>query len=205
MAERQKLKRKRVGIYAGTFNPVHAGHVAFALQATAACGLDVVYFVPERQPRDKTGVEHFGHRVAMLDRALKPHPSFFSLDLPDVNFSVQRTLPRLQKLFPGSELVFLFGSDVVSGIQKWAYSERFLNNYELVIGVREGATSKQSTMDTISEWVIQPKAVTLIDSYAPGVSSGEIREALKNKSAAKGLLSSVARYSDHNWLYVSLS
>src|SRR4051812_40769392 len=86
-----RLKSKRIGIYAGTFNPVHTGHVAFALQAVKEANLDEVYFVPERQPRGKAGVEHFGHRVAMLKRALRPYKQFDVLELVDVNMTVNRT------------------------------------------------------------------------------------------------------------------
>ena len=114
----------RIGIYAGTFNPVHTGHIAFALQATQAANLDMVYFMPERRPRDKQEVEHFGHRMAMLRRATEPHTQLDLLDLVDVNFSVLRTLPQLQQTFPDSQLVFLVGSDVAPTIPSWPHSER---------------------------------------------------------------------------------
>src|SRR5262249_6224728 len=103
----------RIGIYAGTFDPVHSGHGAFALEAIEASRLDEIYFLPERQPRGKQQVEHFGHRTGMLERALKPHPRLKVMELVDANFSVRRTLPQLRRRFAGSELVFLFGSDIV--------------------------------------------------------------------------------------------
>src|SRR4051812_33685276 len=126
----------RIGIYAGTFDPVHAGHVTFALQAMEAAGLDKVYFLPERRPRNKQHVEHFGHRVAMLKRAAQPHPQFEVLELVDVSFSVERTLPKLRQQFADDELVFLFGSDVVVSLQSWPKSELLLKDNELVIGLR---------------------------------------------------------------------
>src|ERR1700712_538230 len=103
----------RIGIYAGTFHPVHAGHITFALQALEAAQLDMVYFMPERRPRHKQQVEHFAHRVAMITRAAKPYQYFDVLEFVDVNFSIERTLPALQQRFAGDELVFLFGSDVL--------------------------------------------------------------------------------------------
>src|SRR4051812_30950138 len=120
----------RVGIYAGTFDPVHAGHLTFALQALTAAKLDKVYFLPERRPQGKQHVEHFGHRVAMLRRAVKPHPQFEVLELVDVSFSVERTLPELKNLFKASRLVFLFGSDVVARLQDWPKSELLLAESE---------------------------------------------------------------------------
>jgi nicotinate-nucleotide adenylyltransferase len=195
----------RIGIYAGTFDPVHAGHIAFALQSIEAAKLDKIYFLPERRPRAKQQVEHFGHRVAMLKRAFQPHPRLKALELVDVNFSVTRTLPKLRELFAGDELVFLFGSDVVSGISQWPNAKSLLKNHEFVIGLRHD-DKREDIHKTVEAWQTQPKAVTVFESYAPHVSSSKIREALRlRKPAAKGTLKSVERYSDHNWLYVSLA
>ena len=196
---------KRVGIYAGTFDPVHSGHVAFALQALQAAKLDAVYFLPERRPRAKQQVEHFGHRVAMLKRALKPHPQFEVLELVDVSFSVDRTLPALQKKFAGSELIFLFGSDLVPGLADWPRADKLLANGELVIGIR--SLDNHDTLRRIIEaWPVQPKMLTMFDSFAPKISSGLIREALRNgNKPTQGLLTSVERYSNRHWLYVSLT
>lgn len=194
----------RIGIYAGTFDPVHVGHVTFALQALRAAKLDKVYFLPERRPRGKHHVEHLGHRVAMLNRAAAPHPQFEVLETVDVSFSVERTLPRLRRQFADSELVFLFGSDVLPGLQAWPKSERLLAANELVIGLRH-QDDHDNAKRIIEAWPVQPKALTMFASYAPDVSSGRVREALRQHKPAAGLLSSVERYSDHHWLYVSLA
>jgi len=185
---------KRIGIYAGTFNPVHSGHLAVALQAMEAAQLDELYFLPERQPRYKTGVAHFGHRVAMLHRAVQPHPHFGIIELPDVNLSVQRTLPRLQRRFPNDQLVFVMGSDAASALQEWPYVEQLLASCELAVAIR----------DHVAE-LPQAKRITIFESYAPEVSSGSVREALRRHQPAKGVLPSVAQYSDRHWLYVSLA
>jgi nicotinate-nucleotide adenylyltransferase len=194
----------RVGIYAGTFDPVHSGHVAFALQALQAVRLDGVLFLPERRPRAKQQVEHFGHRVAMLNRALKPYPEFDVLELVDVSFSVERTLPQLRQRFPKAELVFMFGSDVIAGLGEWPHAKQLLRAGELVIGLRF-EDDRAKIHKIIENWPSQPKAVTIFDSFAPKVSSSQVREALRNRQSAEGLLKSVERYSDHNWLYISLT
>lgn len=194
---------KRIGIYAGTFDPVHAGHITFALQALEAAGLDQVVFLPERRPRGKQDVEHFGHRVAMLRRALKPHPQFEVAELVDVSFSVARTLPHLQKLYPDSELVFLFGSDVVPGVSEWPNAAKLIKGREFVIGLRS-SDDHDMLRKTIETWP-EPREVTIFESFAPEVSSNKIREALRLRRPTKGVLKSVERYSDRHWLYVSLA
>jgi nicotinate-nucleotide adenylyltransferase len=196
-------RKRRIGIYAGTFDPVHAGHITFALQALAAAELDKLYFLPERQPRHKQGVEHFGHRVAMVRLAVKPHPQCAVLELPDINFSVARTLPRLRKQFGTAQLVFLFGSDVIPRIQDWPDANQLLNDNELVVGLRSEA-DRDNLHRIVEAWPTQPRALTMFASFAPEVSSGQVRQALSGHQATAGLLKSVERYSDRNWLYVAL-
>lgn len=198
-------KHPRIGIYAGTFDPVHSGHIAFALQAIEAAKLDMVYFLPERQPRGKHQVEHFGHRVGMLERALKPHPQLEVMELVDVNFSIKRTLPQLKQRFKSTQLVFLFGSDIVPGLAGWPHAAQLLKDNELIIGIRS-RDNREDLRAIIESWKTQPKSVTMFDSYAPDVSSGIVREALrKGQLKVPGLLTSVERYSDRHWLYVSLA
>ncbi len=194
---------KRVGIYSGTFNPVHAGHVGFALQALETAALDVVYFLPERRPRNKTGVEHFGHRVAMLKRATKPHVRLGVLELEDIDLSVERTLPRLQKRFPGAQLVMVLGSDVAATLKQWSHVETLLQHCELIVGVRASDDMAQ-VHQALGALPQQPKASHVITSFAADVSSGSVREALGRRQYVPGLLRSVERYSARNWLYISL-
>lgn len=196
------MKSSRIGIYAGVFDPVHAGHVSFALQAIEKAKLDKVYFLPERRPRHKQGVEHFGHRVAMLKRASKPHGKLAVLELEDVSFSVERTLPRLKKRFGSSQLVFLFGSDAVQQLPTWPKAAGLLQASELVVGVRGGAMSEHIRQD-IGSWPLKPKQLYVFESFAADVSSGKVREALRKRTHVRGLLASVAHYSNRNWLYIS--
>jgi nicotinate-nucleotide adenylyltransferase len=195
---------KRIGIYAGAFDPVHTGHIAFAIQALNEAKLDRIYFIPERQPRHKKQVEHFAHRVAMLKQATKPHPQFKVLELVDINLSVERTLPKLQNLFHKDELVFLFGSDTASNINDWPKSDRLIKRVEIVIGLREGA-NKTNISSLINDWPVRPKKLHIIDSYAPSISSHKVREALRRNHPVAGVLKSVEKYSNKNWLYISLS
>lgn len=194
---------KRVGIYAGVFNPVHAGHIAFALQAMAAAQLDKLYFVPERRPYHKTGVEHYAHRVGMLKKACAPYRKFGVVELSDMSLTIKRTVPQLRQRFAGAELIFIFGSDAIASLPMWPHADLFLQSTEFLIGVRSGHQA-QAVGDMMRAWKTPPKKFAVIESYAPNVSSTSIREALQQRSRAEGLLASVARYSNRHWLYVSL-
>ncbi len=195
------MKNKtKIGIYSGSFDPIHIGHITFALQAVNEAGLTKVYFLPERMPRDKRTHEHFGHRVAMIKRAIKPHPGLALLELDDKTFSVKRTLPKLNKMFEDKELVFLFGSDKIPGMTNWPDIDKLLKSSEVIIGLREG-TSVNQILDQTKDW---PKTPAIINSYQPAVVSTKIRKSLQNGEAATGLLKSVAGYIKQNWLYISL-
>ena len=122
----------------------------------------------------------------------------------DVNFSVARTLPWLKKQFAGDELVFLFGSDVVPGLASWPHADKLLAAGELVVGIRS-KDDRQNIRQVVEAWSPMPAAVTIFDSYAPDVSSGKVRQALRRRQKAKGVLTSVERYSNRHWLYVSLA
>ncbi len=200
-APRKAVGLSRVGIYAGTFNPVHSGHIAFALQALKLAKLDAVYFIVEQQPRHKNGVEHQGHRIAMLRRALLPHPQLDILELPDRHFTVTRTLPRLHQKLPGAQLVFLMGSDVVRYLAEWKAVDRLLASCELFIGRRAG-DSEKSIFAALDKTTVESSKVYIIESYAKSISSSTIRRALRDNLPAHGLLQSVYKYVKREWLYL---
>jgi nicotinate-nucleotide adenylyltransferase len=198
------MTERRLGIYAGAFDPVHSGHIGFALQALKAGRLDEIYFVPEQSPRGKVGITHYAHRISMLRQALKPYPNLKVLDLPERRFTIRTTLPRLTKLFPDAQLSVLLGSDIAVQLPKWPGIEQLLEQCELVIGMRK-TESKLGLLENLDQLSPFPSMVTLVDSNAPHLSSSRIRQALRHNLPVHGLLASVTRYAKKQWLYVSLS
>ncbi len=137
---------KRVGVFSGTFDPVHEGHVSFALGALQRAKLDKVVFLPERSPRGKAGVGDFDHRVAMLRLAARQSDKLDVLVLDDEQFTVDRTLPELQRQFSGAQLVLLCGSDVIQTFQsRWPGLETLLANVKLAVGLRAGESQSEAT------------------------------------------------------------
>ena len=192
----------KIAIYSGTFDPIHIGHITFALQALKKSGAQTLYFLPERSPRGKATQELFGHRTAMINRAIRPYKQFKLLELDDRQFTIKRTLPKLQSLFEGQKLVFLFGSDKVGQIETWPGADKLLSSAEFIIGVREQDNATK-TKRAVSKW--PPKSVTIISSYAPNINSTKIRRSLNRAQKADGLLTSVSRYIRQNWLYITIS
>ncbi len=196
-------EKRRIGIFAGTFDPVHTGHITFALQALDKAHLDEVMFLPERRPRRKSP-EHYGHRVAMLRQALRPHEQFGLLELVEAQFSVRRSLPHLRTVFGDAQLVLLVGSDVLPHIPSWPLADRLLQQSELVVAVRAGESPEGMEL-LVETWPQRPQKLTVFESYAPVVSSQVVRGALRQRQQIAGVLSSVLRYSRQNWLYVSFN
>jgi len=128
---------KRLGIYSGTFDPVHAGHIAFAVAAMRVCGLDEVVFIPEQRPRGKQQITDIAHRVALLERAIADTPGLHVATLQSERFTVAQTLPEIQALANGAELTLLLGSDVVRTFtHQWESLRTLLSSVSLAIGMR---------------------------------------------------------------------
>ncbi len=171
---------RRIGIYAGTFDPIHIGHVGFALQSLEAAGLDEVVFLPERMPRDKEVVTDIAHRFEMIQRSIMPYLelSVRLLDIPQ--FCVQGTLPELRNMFEDAELVMLLGSDVVKTfVFRWANLDELFANMSLAIGVREGDSSKElkKVLRSVTEHV-KPRYVfvgsPLADTNSTRIRNGQV-------------------------------
>jgi nicotinate-nucleotide adenylyltransferase len=182
---------------------VHAGHITFALQAIAEANLDEVIFLPERQPRLKDEIEHFGHRVAMLNRAVRPHRKLSVLELTDRHFTVRRTISQLRRHYPDTQLVFLVGSDVLNYMPEWPDIEQLLETSELVVGVR-GERSVTEVKRHVQALPVAPLASLVVKSQVAAASSRQVRSALRRRISAVGCLPSVQRYAAQNWLYVSV-
>ncbi len=190
---------KRAGVFSGSFDPVHAGHIDLALQAILTVGLDSVYFVPEFEPRYKQAVAHFAHRIEMLKLACLPHPKLKVLELPDKQFTHLATTRRIKKLLPDARLYFICGADMLEHMPSWPHVDRFLKDFELIIGLRGNYTkSKVNVLINKLPVKISPK---IIETLNRDVSSRELKQALIGSDDYRGLLPSTAEYISKNNLY----
>jgi nicotinate-nucleotide adenylyltransferase len=194
---------KRIGIFSGTFDPIHKGHISFAIQAIETAGLDQVLFLPETRPRHKHDVSHFSHRVAMISVAIKAYPKLGVLELPDKQFTVATSLPRLIQQFPDAQLVMLVGSDVVSHMSVWPHIRTLLKTVGLVIAAR-GEKDERQTFQLLANLPVEPIESHVFVSNFKAISSRDIRDALKHGDAPEGMLSSVKLYATAHWLYSSI-
>jgi len=135
----------RLGIFGGSFDPVHAGHLHAARAAQRAFRLDRVVFVPARNPPHKPGrgLAPGDDRLAMLRLAIGGAPNFevhaIELERPGPSFTIDtvRALPKLLGE-DGAELFLVLGSDNLEGLPSWREARELLERVQPIVVHREG-------------------------------------------------------------------
>lgn len=132
---------RKIGIFSGSFDPVHAGHIAFAEEAAKKLGLETVVFMPETFPRGKPNITPVSERLAELEISLA-NTRFVVLDAKADRFTVHKTLPELEALYPDATFTFLVGSDVALNVPNWSQIERLTSRFDFAVGMRSGDSKK---------------------------------------------------------------
>lgn len=193
-----------IGIYSGSFDPIHDGHIAFAEAAKKKCGLDKIYFLAEPRPRRKQGVRALEHREAMVRLAIDNVPYFGMIQLEQAKFSVEETLPKLTALFAGAEMFFLMGDDVFEHLSTWPHVEELLTASSFIVGIRKG--DEAHTKDVLKK-LEKTRGMTFSTSFLMteehGISSSSIRNDLKRNKEPAGLPAGVLDYIRKNGLYTA--
>lgn len=185
---------KKIGIFSGTFDPVHLGHIAFALGAIEKVGLDEVYFMPERDPRHKISVTDYSHRLNMLNLAIKPFEELKVLEISEPYFTVENSMAKLLGHFKNADLYLLIGSDVAKNIDKWPDVDRFLDKSKLIIGTR----SKDSQVELSA---LLAKLLPISNTYFIRPRYPNITSTAAKSKLADDLEPEVLKYIRSNQLY----
>lgn len=195
---------KKVGIYSGTFDPIHEGHLALARGALAQCGLDKVFFLVEPRPRRKQGVKALEHRDEMVRLAIKGEPRFGSILLGQQRFSAVDTLPVLLERFRGAELYMLMGDDMLAHFADWPHVEDLVEHIQFTIGLREHTeTEVKRRLAIIQKTRGLAMRYNLFQAAKPEFSSSAIRQQIKQGEIPSGLTPAVRRYIQDQGLYAS--
>ncbi len=134
----------KIGIFGGTFNPVHFGHLRTAEEVCEQLGLDRIIFIPASRPPHKntSGIAPFVHRWKMLELALEHNPRFELSDIenrrPGKSYSID-TLKQLRQAYPApSSIYFLLGMDAFQEITTWKDYKNLFELTNFVILARPG-------------------------------------------------------------------
>jgi nicotinate-nucleotide adenylyltransferase len=149
--------KKKIGVFGGSFHPVHNGHLLLAKHAANALGIDLVLFVIDRIPPHKTLAEGANdeQRLAILRLATEDEP-LFSVETLELlregpSYTVD-TLRELKNRYPDSELFFFMGSDMLNSFKNWRSPETIAQLATLVCTVRGGQSGgEEKTAEALLE------------------------------------------------------
>lgn len=178
----------KTGLYFGSFNPIHIGHLIIANHIVNNTSLDQVWFVisPQNPLKSANALLNKYHRKALIDlaiegeRKLKSSSIEFSLPIPSYTID---TLTYLKEKYPDHIFSIIMGSDSLQNISKWKNYEYLVEKYQLLVYERPGFKIGNSSFPNI----IYLKA-PLLD-----VSSTRIREMIKAGNSIKFLVPDVVK------------
>jgi nicotinate-nucleotide adenylyltransferase len=156
---------KRIALYGGTFDPVHAGHIEIARRVSEVFEIDSVLFIPAYMAPHKIGrpVTEPMHRYAMLALATQDDPrlliSTFELEATDRRYTVDTVAHFQHELGDATELFFIMGADSWSEITTWREWERLLTMTNHIVVTRPGFEPSTPHVGPISERIVDLRSL----------------------------------------------
>ena len=172
--------KNRIGIYSGTFDPIHEGHILFALKAREVCSLDQVLFLPERKPRNKNNVTNYTNRVECAEEAIKSYPGLRIMTLNAAPQTFKKVMKEIPSIFKDNTVIMLVGSDIAKHLYSWKDIDLFLLEHELCIGLRDEVTaaSIRTTMNQLEEKIGKKVTYKTVSTTHRHMSSTRMRSSL---------------------------
>jgi nicotinate-nucleotide adenylyltransferase len=224
----------RLGIFGGTFNPIHYGHLRAAEEARFKNNLDKVIFIPSGNPPIKSSeLADASVRYIMTSLAISSNPHFIVSDIelrqPDKSYTLN-TLYSLKEIYAGDELLLILGIDAFLDMPVWWMPEKIIEVVDFIVVSRPGFILKDifsspyidknrsmtpyfdkldkltsNSQDSIALDLISGRKLAFLNIMPFGVSSTEIRSLVKNGISIKYLLPErVEQYIYEHNLYLNL-
>lgn len=194
----------RIGVLGGTFDPVHAGHLAAARAAIECAGLDRVVFVPTGEPPHRSAaVAGARHRLEMtrlaidFDKALEV--SDVEIRRGGISYTAD-TLRELKDMYPQDELFLILGWDAARLFATWRVPDEIRRLATLVVVTRPG--SGEADGAALRAAGLDPNKTILCARETPDISGSELRDAIANgEPVGDRLPPAVLEYIARNRLY----
>ena len=178
----------KIGLYFGSFNPIHVGHLVIANHIANNTSLDQIWFVvsPQNPLKGAGSLLNKFHRKYLIDIAIdgekKLKSSTIEFSLPIPSFTVD-TLTYLREKYPDHLFSVIMGSDSLKNITKWKNYEQIVNNYEILVYERPGFKTENNF----------GKNIIMLNAPLLDISSSKIREMIKTGKSIKFLLPDVVK------------
>ena len=190
----------KIGLFFGTFNPIHIGHLIIANHLAENSDLDAVWFVvtPLNPHKKKKSLLADIHRLAMVRIAVEDYSKLQASDvefsLPQPNFTVN-TLAYLEEMYPNYQFHLIMGEDNLNSFHKWKNYKVILENYSLYVYPRVAEKK-------LDEQFRNHPRIHKIDAPIIQISATAIRKAIKEKKEIRPLLpNNVWKYLDEMNFY----
>lgn len=190
----------KVGLYFGTFNPIHAGHLIIANHMAEYSCLDQIWLMvtPHNPLKKKSTLLEDHHRLQMVFLATEDYPKLKPSDiefrLPQPSYTVN-TLAHLQEKFSGHEFSLIMGEDNLNSLHKWKNYEVILQNHDVYVYPRINT-------EVINADIAAHAHIHRVNAPVIEISSTFIRESIKEGKNVRPLLPhKVWEYIEHNLFY----
>ena len=199
---------KQIGLFFGSFNPVHVGHLVLANHFANYTGLDEVWFVvsPHNPHKIKASLLNEIHRLAMVKEAIDDNPklkaSNIEFKLPKPSYTID-TLAYLKEKHPNYQFALIMGEDNLRSFHKWKNYEVILEKYPIFIYPRVyTAQELEANVKVSDNDLSEHPSVQFVDAPLMKISSSHIRNAVKSGKDIRYLVTEpVYKYLDEMNFY----
>lgn len=197
---------KRIGLYGGTFDPIHKGHLQLAQQVHQQLCLDELYFIPAAIPPHKPQGTAFYHRLTMVQLAIQDlkapwQTSDIEAHRQGPSYTID-TLRSFAEHFPEAQCWWLLGADALQDLHRWFQVEAFHHYARFAVFPRSGYATcpPQDFAQRLPElW----KALDFLKGEGPQFSSTQVKKSLKGnpRKCPDALTEKVYQYIQEHHLY----
>jgi nicotinate-nucleotide adenylyltransferase len=194
----------KIGIFPGSFDPVHEGHIAFACAVGKQFNLDKIFFLVEPRPHRKQGVRALAHRIAMTQAAIKNDPHLGVIVVEESRFAVDSTWSKITARFPDAELFMIMGEATLHHIVSWPQIAEYVDAApQFVIGVKDDSSKLelQERLYILQHTKAFPFLYHLVPEPIPSIRSRNIRANIRRGKISAAIALPVADYIKANQLY----
>lgn len=202
----------KIGLYFGTYNPIHVGHLVIANYMADYTDLDQVWLIvsPQNPLKEKSTLLADHHRLELVRIAIddndKLRVSDIEFKLPKPSYTVT-TLAHLREKYPQHEFALIMGEDNLRTLHKWFNHDYLLKNHTIYVYPRVLTTQEEAEVvsigkETINEFADHPNVILCDDAPEMKVSASFIRHAIKEGNDVRYLLTEpVRKYVDEMNFY----
>ncbi len=190
----------RIGIFGGTFDPIHHGHLIMASCAYERLKLDKVYFMPAGNQPLKEGESPFNQRLEMIKLSIENDSRMSYTDIEDSSEPsyTYNTIMKLNSICD-DELFFIMGADSFESIERWYKYEELLKEIKIIVVDRLGSSNLFNLQEKYKDIA---KEINILKGPIIEISSTEIRNKVKKGQGIRYLVPErIIQYIDYENLY----